>query len=244
MKFSDYIVYVDESGSANPAAIDPDYPVFVLSCCLFHIDTYVSNIVPEVQRFKFKYFGHDMVVLHEHEIRKSAGEFNILLNPATRQNFMADFNALVTNAEFTIISSVINKQGLTDKGIKEDPYHLAVQFCLERLAMRLNSLGQKGCLTHVVFERRGKNEDRDLELEFRRVCDGANFRGLKLPFKCVFADKKVISTGLQLADLTARPIGLRVLRPDQTNRAFDIIQEKLDKSPKGEMFGWGIKTFY
>lgn len=41
------------------------------------------------------------------------------------------------------------------------------------------------------------------------------------------ADKKTNSCGLQFADLTARPIGLSVLRPNQPNRAFDILQNKL-----------------
>lgn len=39
--------------------------------------------------------------------------------------------------------------------------------------------------------------------------------------------KKANSSGLQLADLTARPIGLNFLRPEQNNRAFDIIKGKI-----------------
>ncbi len=43
----------------------------------------------------------------------------------------------------------------------------------------------------------------------------------------IFQAKSVNSTGLQLADLTARPIALNSLRPNQVNRAFEIIQPKL-----------------
>lgn len=35
-RFSDYVVYVDESGDHSLASIDPDYPVFVLTLCVFH----------------------------------------------------------------------------------------------------------------------------------------------------------------------------------------------------------------
>ena len=35
-RFSDYVVYVDESGDHSLASIDPDYPVFVLALCVFH----------------------------------------------------------------------------------------------------------------------------------------------------------------------------------------------------------------
>jgi hypothetical protein len=59
---------------------------------------------------------------------------------------------------------------------------------------------------------RGAKEDKELELEFRRICDGANFFRKPLPFDIIIVDKKTNSEGLQLADLTARPIGLSVLR--------------------------------
>ena len=42
-----------------------------------------------------------------------------------------------------------------------------------------------------------------------------------------FVKKAINSTGLQLADLTARPIALDVLRPGQSNRAYEIIKRKL-----------------
>ena len=71
-----------------------------------------------------------------------------------------------------------------------------------------------------------KKEDGELELEFRRVCDGNNRLGIALPFEILFSDKKAMSSGLQLADLVARPIGLNFLRPDQENQAFDVLKKK------------------
>lgn len=81
--------------------------------------------------------------------------------------------------------------------------------------------------THIVVECRGKKEDQALELEFRRMCSGANRWGRQLPFQIVFADKKTNSCGLQLADLVARPIGIAVLRPGQMNRAYEVLKKKL-----------------
>ena len=46
-------------------------------------------------------------------------------------------------------------------------------------------------------------EDADLELAFRRICGGANYKSEKLNFEIMFADKKSSSVGLQLADLAA-----------------------------------------
>ena len=64
----------------------------------------------------------------------------------------------------------------------------------------------------------------------------------------VFANKQVNSSGLQLADLVARPIGLSVLRPGQTNRAFEALRRKFfcsgERSKVGEGFeNWGLKIY-
>ncbi len=48
---------------------------------------------------------------------------------------------------------------------------------------------------------------------------------------------------LELADLVARPVGIKVLRPDQPNRAYDILEKKLRRNQDGETKGWGLKVF-
>ena len=95
---------------------------------------------------------------------------------------------------------------------------------------------------HLIVEKRGRNEDDELELEFRRICDGGNFKKVEFPFDVVFADKQSNSSGLQLADLVARPVGLSVIRPQQPNRAFDALKDKLHKQG-GSSSGWGLKVF-
>lgn len=69
-QFGSYIVYVDESGDHGLASVDAQYPVFVLSFCVFHKGHYTEKVVTAIERFKFRHFGHDSIVLHEHEIRK------------------------------------------------------------------------------------------------------------------------------------------------------------------------------
>ena len=77
----------------------------------------------------------------------------------------------------------------------------------------LEEHGQHNRITHMVVERRGRREDDELELVFRRIRDGEIRRGRELGLELVFADKRVNSSGLQLADLTARPIGETCLEP-------------------------------
>lgn len=207
-EFSDYIVYVDESGDHSLGSIDRDYPLFVLAFCVFRKDHYLEKVVPALQSFKFKYHGHDMVVLHELDIRKSRGPFNILLDKKVRIPFMTDLSSLIDSAPFTLITSVIDKQRHLERyGCNaHSPYDLSLLFCMERLAHFISIHNQQERQVHIVLERRGKKEDDELELVFRRYCDRDNF-----PFNPVFAHKQNNSAGLQLADLVARPIGRHVI---------------------------------
>ena len=230
-RFSNFIVYVDESGDHNLILSDPEFSVFVLTFCIFRKEDYIGQTVPALQRIKFRHFGHDMVVFHEREIRKATGCFRFLTDDGLRKGFMTDLNDWVDQSPFAIIAVVIRKAEFSQKHVAgHNPYHFAMQLGLERVEKYLRRREPQERLTHVVFEARGKREDDELELEFRRVCDGQNFRKNKLAFQIVVAAKQINSTGLQLADLTARPIGRHIMNPAQTNRAFEIIEKKLETS--------------
>jgi hypothetical protein len=238
--FSRYIVYVDESGDHGP--VSPDYPIFVLAFCIFDKDAYAAQVTPAMQRFKFRHFGHDTAVMHEREIRKARPPFGFLMDARRREAFQQDLSDLVRDAPFKLIAAVIDKKKLHAQYSEPDnPYHLALQFGLERIEMFRRSERDQGRL-HIVFEARGKNEDEDLELQFHRVCRD-NRTDAQLDYEPLFVKKQVNHCGLQLADLIARPIGLHYLRPDQPNRAHDVISTKYRRSPSGEERGWGLKCF-
>lgn len=225
--FSRYIVYVDESGDHSLTSVDQNYPAFVLAFCVFHIRHYSEAIVPALEKFKFNHFGHDQVVLHENEIRKEKGAFNIFKSRAEKYRFLDELTAIIDRCNFILISCTIDKRLIGNRGESEpNPYHTALGFCMESLFEFLQEKNQHTKKTHIVVECRGEREDRELELEFRRICDGNNRKSVPLPFEILFADKKAMSTGLQLADLVARPIGLKTLRPDQENRAFEVLKRK------------------
>jgi hypothetical protein len=240
---SDYIVYVDESGDHSLTSIDDGYPVFVLSFCVFQKAYYSQIVTPALRMLKFNTFGHDMVILHEHDIRKKTGSFN-LMSKEQRELFFDELNSLITKAEFILLTTVIDKYKLKREHSKETHvYHLAMQLGLEKLNDFLQSRDQQNRLTHVICEARGRIEDQALELEFLRVCSGLNSLKKKMPFKLIIADKKTNSEGLQFADLAARPVGLSVVRPNQANRAFQILQKKFHKNIEGEVSGYGLNLY-
>lgn len=234
-EFSDFIVYADESGDHGMVSIDPEYPVFALTFCVMRKAEYTAAVVPAVQTFKFGVFGHDAVILHEHDIRKSKGPFAVLLTDrALRERFYEGLNGLVEAAPMTIFASVIDKARLRARYADPwNPYEIALLFCMEQLHEMMAAEAQHGKTVHVTFESRGKKEDAELELEFRKIAGNAGHWGYKrhdfsqFDFQPIFMPKTANSSGLQLADLTARPIALSRMRPGQPNRAFDIIRPKL-----------------
>ncbi len=206
--FSDYIVYADESGDHSLSTSDEDYPVFVLAFCLFKKSEYAEVTLPQLSQIKFQFWGHDAVVLHSHKIRKQKDDFAVLGNRRTHELFVEQINNLISASPFSIVATVIDKRRLISRYAKPaNPYNLGLLFCLERTSKFLAEHGQKERLTHIIVEARGKKEDTELELEFRRII--AKDPSLA-KFELVFSDKKANGTGLQIADLIAHPIGKRV----------------------------------
>jgi hypothetical protein len=242
--FGDYIVYVDESGDHNLVDFDPEYPIFVLAFCIFPIVDYRRHIVPSALALKFDHFGHDMVVLHEREIRQSKPPFDILLNSEVRQSFLTRLDQLISESRFGIVASVIRKEEFKRRrGIRTSPYSVALEFGVERVFLQLQQRKQVGRRVHVVFESRGKKEDAELELEFRRIMNSTRMIGMAetLEFMCV--SKLTNSTGLQVADMVARPIGVHCLRPNQPNHAWSVLEKKIVRSRDGRIDGYGLKVY-
>src|SRR5438132_13052844 len=151
MQFSDYNVYVDESGDHRLVKINPIHPVFVLAFCMFKKESYGSTLVPAMQRLKFEFWGHDAVVLHGHEIRKEHGDFNILRKAETRAAFLDRLNGVIDAADFTVVAAIIDKARHV-KQYKDpaDPYEIALAFCMERLQLFLKERQQGETLTHLL----------------------------------------------------------------------------------------------
>lgn len=239
--FHPAIVYVDESGDHGP--ISADYPIFVLAFCLFDKRSYAEDATTAVQQLKFKYFGHDAVVLHEREIRKALPPFQFLQQAPVREAFMADVGSLISKTQFTLIAAAVRKDALRERyPDPPDVYALAMKFGLERIAMHYR-LREGGPVLHFVCESRGRREDDELELAFRRLRDSGNRAGSRLPCELVFAPKARAHAGTEIADLVARPIGRHLLKPEQPNRAWELLAPKFRRSPQGTLKGWGLKVF-
>lgn len=129
-QFSNFVVYVDESGDHSLESIDPQYPVFVLAFCVFQKHYYAHTVVPALETFKFRHFGHDLVVLHETDIRKERGNFRFS-SRQHKESFFNQLTGIIEDNNFILIACVVDKTRLRERS--ENPYHLALGFCLETL---------------------------------------------------------------------------------------------------------------
>jgi hypothetical protein len=194
----------------------------------------VETVCPLLQRFKLRWWPHDAVVLHSLKIRRQERPFVFLKSLDKRERFMADLTDTLSRCPFTLIAGVINKMRLRQQYARpENPYSLALKFCLESTYDFMRERGQQDLQTALLFECRGKREDAELERVFRELCEGASDRGSMPGFVIEFFDKKANLLGLQIADLVSTPVGQHVNRPNTENRAFAMIQQKLHRVPGG-----------
>jgi Protein of unknown function (DUF3800) len=160
-KFSDYIIYADESGDHSLISVNPHHPVFVLAFCIFKKSDYIDVLLPKVNRLKFDFWGHDLTVLHNREIRRPEGDFGFLQIQEIRERFFDRLNQMIEEIPFAIIATVIDKRRLKEKYSQpHSPYETALKFCLERSYSYLKDLKAVNSVTNVVVEQRGLNEDK------------------------------------------------------------------------------------
>jgi Protein of unknown function (DUF3800) len=227
-EFSDYIVFIDESGSPTLNPLDPDYPIFVLAFCIVNKWAYVNLIQPAVSRIKFEFFGHDLINLHSWEIRRAKGEFRILQNTERRTRFMASLSKLMTEADFHTIARIVDKRLIDDPSHHIlSSYQVAFSLGLAQVAQYLDEIGETEKLVHVIAEARGQNENRELSDHFGWVVQDHLLGGIPR-FDLKIVPKVTNSAGLQIADLCAYPIGRYYLNPGHKNRPFEIIRNKIN----------------
>ena len=232
MRFSEFVAYGDESGTATFGKIEADFPAVGLAFCVFRVEDYVREVVPQVQALKFRHFGHDQVVLHENEVRRGRGMFRFS-SLEEREAFMGDLDDLMKGLPMTIVTAVVDQQMLRDRyGKAFDAYDLGLRCCVAQLLhsiAKTDSAGP-GAEVRVVAEARASTAQSNVTANrFHTGLAGAGAFAEPPPTRVElrFADKQANSAGLQIADLVVRPIVLRALRPDQQNRAWDGIAAKL-----------------
>ncbi len=229
MRYSDFIVFADETGSDTPEAIDPAFPVFGLAFCAFEKEHYAREVLPRVSELKFKHFGHDQIILHEYEIRRREPPFRFPPGGAEDES-LEDLGRLIDEIEMSIVVALADRRRMPT-GLAQwiDLVGLTGEHGLAQLSEVLArpSGSTSSQVVHVVVESRGSQSDRRLREAFRRVNRAIEERGDRPSLKPVFTEKAMNAAGLQIADLVAHPVARHFLNPNQANRAWEVIRGHL-----------------
>ena len=248
MTYSDFIVFADESGDPNLKSIDPNFPVFVFNCCIFRRQDYYTKVQPAVANLKNAHFGAQEVILHARSIARAwrnpyiKSPFAFGGNRQKAAQFMDDLNRVIEQADFTVIAALIDLEKFQRMyPATRQVDLLAFRQCLGRLHDFLYRHGQHEQKTPIILESRGKSGDAGLRLEYRAARSASTPSGPNLPnLEIKFEAKSLNTAGVQLADLSASPIGPHYLHPERDNRAWNIISPKMFRSPQGKINGWGL----
>ncbi|MFV9511795.1 DUF3800 domain-containing protein [Tepidibacillus sp. LV47] len=259
----DFIMGMDENGTADLKSIrkiiDKNQTVpqpskiFTLTGVVTNLEEYerLKNLMNDI---KFTYWKEGLypykdaekrVVFHSKEIRKKESPFDKI----DYKSFITDLSRMIERAPGKIISASINKEEHYKKYVNPyHPYHLTVDFILERYCHRLNELNKDGI---ILLEARGKKEDKFVLKHIVEVIENgtikkpaSHFRHLKgAYFNPKWSD---IDNGkksfviLEYADLVSYPI-YKYFVYNTKDLAFEVVERKLFKYPN--YIGWGLKKF-
>lgn len=228
-----YLLFVDESGDHGLSNVDPAFPIFTLCGIIFSQENYEAFRLA-LNGLKLKYWNDINTILHSRDIRKCEGPFKILFDKQIKENFYFDFNKIVEEQDYTILTSSIDKIAYTKKYgyLSDDVYEISLSFLMERAIYIVEKGQEQASELQIILERRGSKEDKRLEEHFQKLMSRGTFYVSKNRFAkynpdISFSFKKDNINGLQLADLIAYPVARYILDPAKPNPAFQVLKSKI-----------------
>lgn len=236
-------MFLDESGDHNLLLIDPQYPIFVLGGVIVDEAHAEGELTKRIAEFKRRLFEHDELVLHTADIARNRNGFERLKDPAFRQRFYVELNALMAGLEYQVVACGIHKLDHRDLygDTAIDPYMMSLNVLVEQFCYEIGNRAGGG---RIVTERRDPVLDGQLKLAWRELQTTGTYH-VDAKSICRRIASLSIRTkaerlaGLELADLVVSPIG-RFLLGKSTKEDFRIIEEKFRRHASGEYRGYGL----
>lgn len=250
----EYLLFLDECGSHVLQQEHDPFPVFCLCGIIVDASTYPS-LDRKWKAWKQRWLQSRRVIVHEPDLRKLSGRF---FDPdksrAARR--VASLNTTLHSLSFFVIAAAIHKREVNtspnnlpaDDFLPASTYLVCLDFILERFTHFLCHVGN-GAQGRVFAESRGLREDAEvnheylrLHLEGTRFIPESQFRGYLHP-SIRFERKGSNSSGLQFADVLARPIADKVRNPESDPPRWDIAVSKFYDGGQERKGSYGLKVF-
>jgi hypothetical protein len=259
-QYAKYRMYIDEVGNSDlKSSADYNHRYLSLTGVIINLDYIESVLWKQMEQLKADFFGghpDDPVILHRKELINRKPPFGSLKNQEAESEFNKQLLSFLANWEYIVVTVVIDKQEHLQRYAKwhYDPYHYCLAIIVERYVLWLQ---RKGVVGDVMAESRGGREDRRLKDSFRRLAErGTDYvDSSQIASRLTSKELKVKNkanniSGLQLADLIAYP-SFRFALSEYQGIIYEgkfglkicsILREaKYNRSPDGNLTGWGIK---
>lgn len=239
-----YYLYIDECGDQNLENFNPEFPIFTLCGVLVSRES-KKKLEAAFNALKQEFWGNEDVIIHSRDIRRCKNEFQVLLETEIKNRFYTRVNEILSqNEAYVVVACTILKEPFIRLFSKaEDVYGLSLSYLLERSIFCVDD-NDEDAVIDVIFEKRGKNEDRNLTKFYNGLrVTGTKWVDAERLQRRIGAftarSKKDNIVGLQIADLIAYPIARKVLNADAPNPAFDIIKPSIYSS-NGALLGFKV----
>ncbi|MGA7569626.1 MAG: DUF3800 domain-containing protein [Candidatus Aquilonibacter sp.] len=236
-------IYIDECGSHTLSAKEK-YKAFALGAVIIR-DSDEAVFDALWKQWKAAYLGNDAKLVHEPDVRKLEGTFFCGGDIAKQKTAVIQLEEIISKLPFSAICCVLQREkyvakwgtdapneSLPHKNLPNHAYAMMLSFLAERIALSLQNHygGAKG---RLVLEARDPLGDALLQYEFARLfLDGtayisaSYFRHQFLP-GLRFITKDANNSGMQIADLLARPCADKVIDPTGEPARWKAFKPKL-----------------
>jgi hypothetical protein len=222
---SDFIVFVDESGTPMTHKVDKSFPVFSLQFLIIRKSDYVRQVVSELTKFKLDFHGSDSVILRGSNIRARDGDFSLLNDRDLAETYYVELDKIISAVPMRLVSGYyLHSDIKLVEGITiSKPYSRFMHRLLEEITPIISPDG-KNVVCRVVIESRHEEDEELLSsLENYKIL----FPESPVHFEIEMVHKERNVLGLQLVDLVAQPVAKSCLPNSAPSKPWLTIEPKV-----------------
>lgn len=253
-KIPEYYLFLDECGTPHASVVDEKFPVFCLSGVIVSRQAYEAFDVTW-KAWKTRHLSSPDALVHEPEVRTGSKWF-WRPDPGERAALFEALDDVLSELDFRVIGCVVDLKTFkalhpddrVDEYLPQSIHLMSIDFVLERFVHFLQHGGNDG-KGLVVAESRGLKDDAIVHAEFIRLhlqgtqfISQSDFRRHLRPYIEFFRKKRNWS-GLEIADLSARPLADVVLNPGSHPDRWEVFGSKLYDGGKGAPHTYGLKVY-
>ncbi|GAB2186577.1 DUF3800 domain-containing protein [Roseibium sp. LAB1] len=255
-----YRLYLDEVGTDDIGHVDEDNHRYLsLTGVAMSIVDARDDLAPKFDWIKANVFDHDPdepLIFHRSDIVKRKRAFGVLNNHQKRDLFDRSIERALLGTPYTVISVLIDKRGMINQPHwrNQHPYHYLMEIMIEKYTQFLERMHDVG---DIMPEGRKGKKDKALQTAFDEVlAKGTYYVSAARMQQCIASPTLKIRykpdniAGLQLCDLVAHPSHITIRDFMNHNVSAGpfcaavrdlLIRHKYDRSPSGQIRGYGYK---